>query len=149
MFDISTTLATISTTMEVAKAIKKAGTALSDAETNFKMAEIIDGLANTKGDLADLKILLIDKDIKIRELEESLKTKESLTYDGSKYIKENYDHPFCPKCYDDKNNKLIHLKYIKAHPGSNGHVSFPATPAYYSCPVCNYSTNNTKMPSSK
>ena len=146
--DITAALTNVSTAISLAKAVKDASTALDEAETKYKIAELISALSDVKSDLAQLKLETAGKDIKIKELEEALKTKESLTYDGSKYIKENYDHPFCPKCYDSEDT-LIHLKFIKASPGTSGHISFPAAPAYYWCPVCTYKANNTDMPLSK
>ncbi len=60
-------------------------------------------------ELADIKVDLIDKDEVIRELNEKLKDKSNITFDGEIYRKENdgqKEESFCPTCYDVKEIKV-------------------------------------------
>ena len=105
---ISTAIATIKTSMEIAKLIKDCSSSLDEAETKLKLAELISSLADLKMELADIKVDLIEKDESIRELNERLKEKESLSFDGKFYLKEGDNIPFCPTCWES-DKKAIHL----------------------------------------
>ena len=105
---ISTAIATIKKSMEIAKLIKDSSSSLGEAETKLKLAELISSLANLKMELADIKVNLIEKDEEIRELKNKIEEKESLIFDGKFYLKEGDNIPFCPTCWES-NKKAIHL----------------------------------------
>ncbi len=113
---ISTAIATIKTSMDIARLIKDSSSSLDEAETKLKLAELISSLADLKTELADIKVDLINKDEAIRELNERLKEKESLSFNGKFYLKEGDNIPFCPTCWES-NKKAIHLilKYHRAY----------------------------------
>jgi ribosome-associated protein YbcJ (S4-like RNA binding protein) len=100
---ISTAIATIKTSMEIAKLIKDSNSSLDEAETKLKLAELISSLADLKTELADIKVDLIDKDDEIRDLKKKLQDKSTITFDDNIYWKEidgKKEGPFCPTCFD-------------------------------------------------
>ncbi len=134
--DIATILTSVNIAKDTAIFVKDAKDSLSQADTKFKMAEIISALADTQLEIANLKIKSIEKDEKIKGLEESLNTKQQLTFDGSRYWLEGDPHPFCKQCHEESRN-LIHLvlrqeKYIAAGKKKSRPV--------YRCSTCNYMT---------
>jgi hypothetical protein len=144
--DIIGTIAALKTATTIAKGIKDSVDALDQAETRFKMAEIIMALADANTNLADIKSELIDRNLKIRDLEDKLNTEDALTFDGYKYWKDGYEHPYCPKCKDEL-NKLVHLGYCEKMPSQNSsNIYFPGRSEKYRCPSCQYSTTNVSKP---
>ena len=109
---IGTAFSHLKTSMDIAKLISDSTSSLSEAETKLKLAELISSLADLKIELADIKVDLINKDEVIRELNEKLKEKESLSFDGKLYWKENDKIPFCTVC-KEKDEKYHHLTYCK------------------------------------
>ena len=101
--EIATALAGIKTATEIAKLIKDSDATLEKAEVRFKMAELIEALADTKLQISDIKQLLVEKDESIAKLERAAAIRASLTYDAPYYWRlegEGRDGPFCQKCYD-------------------------------------------------
>ncbi len=123
---ISTAIATIKTSMEIAKLIKDSSSSLGEAETKLKLAELISSLADLKTELADIKVDLIEKDEIIRKLKLKILEKESLSFDGKLYWKEGDKTPFCPICFENE-NKFIHLRYSNSRTYGE----------FQSCKVCN------------
>ena len=113
---IGTAFSHLKTSMDIAKLISDSTSSLGEAETNMKLAELISSLADLKMELADIKVDLINKDEAIRELNERLKEKESLSFNGKFYLKEGDNIPFCPTCWES-NKKAIHLilKYYRTY----------------------------------
>jgi ribosomal protein L37AE/L43A len=112
MTDIATALASVKTAIDLAKLLKNSSTTFAEAEQKLKLAELIEALADVKMEMAEVQGLLIGKNTKISELEESLKTKALLQYEDPYYWKVNDDQkdgPFCQQCYDTE-GKLIHLQ---------------------------------------
>jgi hypothetical protein len=108
---IGTVLSSVKTVTDLAKIIKNSELSLSDAETKLQIAEMISALADVKLELADVQQQLIDRDVKIKELEESLKDKKALSYDGQLYRHDDDPVPFCPVCIE-KEDKQYHLTYM-------------------------------------
>jgi hypothetical protein len=138
--DIIGTLSAIKTATEIAKGIKDAKDSYDQAETRFKMAEIINALADAKINLADIKTELSEKERVIRDLQEQLNEKQKLVFHGEKYFAENDPIPFCATCYETK-GLLVHLRYIKKTTWQGGIV-----PERYACPDCKYCTENMYKP---
>lgn len=122
---IGTAFSHLKTSMDIAKLISDSTSSLGEAETKLKLAELISSLADLKMELADIKVDLIDKDEAIRELNERLKEKESLSFDGKFYLKEGDNIPFCPICWESS-KKSIHL-ILRNHYGYG---------KYQECEVC-------------
>ncbi len=123
---ISAAIATVKTSMDIAKAIKDSKTSLSEAETKLKIADLVITLADVKFELADVQDLLRKKDDEIRVLKEKVDEKDSLTFDGKLYWKEEDKIPFCTVCFE-KEKKLYHLTYYKRNDWTSEH---------YRCKIC-------------
>jgi hypothetical protein len=143
--DILGTLTAIKTATEIAKGIRDAKNSLDQAETQFKMAEIIGALADAKTNFADIKNELVDKDNEIRKLKDKLTIKDKMSFDGSKYWLKNDDFPYCKQCYEST-GKLLHLELSERRKVSAGNVK--RVPVYQ-CTECKNSTLNTSKPKSK
>ncbi len=72
---ITAFIGSIKTATEIAKTIKDAGTTLEQAEAKFKMAELISLLADAKIQAAEIQEVILEKDKRIKELEELFKIK--------------------------------------------------------------------------
>ncbi len=129
---IGTAFSHLKTSMDIAKLISDSTSSLDEAETKLKLAELISSLADLKMELADIKVDLIKKDEMIRDLNEKLIEKESLSFDGILYWKEGDKIPFCPICFEN-DKKNIHLTYNEGYPGS---VEYSAQEPYHNCKVC-------------
>jgi hypothetical protein len=109
---IGTLLTSVKTATDIAAAIKQSATSLAEAETKFKLAELIGALADTKLHIADIQQLLLAKDDEIRDLRQKLELKEKVKWVRPFYWVEDgdgRDGPFCPQCYDSE-HKLIRLQ---------------------------------------
>lgn len=124
---ISTLLGSIKTATEIAKFIKNSDTSIESAETKLKIAELISTLADVKFELADVQDLLRERDNKIRILEDKLKSRKSLSFDGKLYWQVDDETPFCAVCYE-RDEKHHHLTYSEAG-------GFYSSASYY-CNVC-------------
>jgi hypothetical protein len=112
MNEIATALTSIKTAIELAKILKDSSITLAEAEQKLKLAEIISALAVVKLEMADMQTLLMEKDARIRDLQECLKIKGNLVFEGRYYwlvVGDKKDGPFCQCCYDSK-EKLIRLQ---------------------------------------
>lgn len=109
---VSAAIATIKTSIDIAKVIKDSNNSLDEAERKLKIADLISSLADVKIELAEVQDLLRDKDSEIRDLKEELKEKNKMSFDGKLWWKEGDKTPFCTICYE-KDNKYLHLTYIR------------------------------------
>ena len=109
---ISTMLSSIKTATDIAKFIKESDASLEKAEFKLKLAELVSALADTKIQASEIQELLIDKDTKIKELEDRLTIRDKLEWEQPYYwlLKGNQkEGPYCQHCYDSK-AKLIRLQ---------------------------------------
>jgi hypothetical protein len=105
-------LTSIKTATEIAKLIKESNLSLENAETKFKLADLISTLADAKMQIADIQQSIIEKNDEIRSLKEQLSIKQKLKWKRPFYwINEGKgkEGPFCQLCYD-QNHKLIRLQ---------------------------------------
>jgi len=88
---------------DVAKALKVATDAIDDAHLKLQMAELISALA-------DAKIEAAESTEKIALLQKQINTKNTLEFDGAKYMRTkedgSTDGPFCPTCYDSEAKEI-------------------------------------------
>ena len=108
----STILSSVKTATEIAKLLRDSNLSIEKAEAKLKLAELVNSLADAKLELAQLQEVMLGKDRRIQELEESLNLKEKLTWRDPVYYLETKDSeegPFCPQCYDN-NQKVIRLQ---------------------------------------
>ncbi len=110
--EISAAITSIKTASELAKFIKDSSSSLQEAEMKMKLAELISELADTKISMAEIQEVILDKDTKIKELEDALNLKNNVVFERNLYWTTNDDNskdgPFCPQCYDN-NRKLIRV----------------------------------------
>lgn len=127
----STALSSLKTATEIAKYIKDCGVTLDQAEIKLKLAELTSALADTKIELAGIQELLIEKDKKIRKLEERIAIVDNVIYEDKCYwkkIDDKKDGPFCQRCFD-ADSKLIRLQ-------ENSSTLYNRTSKWYSCHQC-------------
>lgn len=140
--EIATALAGIKTATEIAKLIKDSDATLEKAEVRFKMAELIEALADTKLQISDIKQLLVEKDELIGELKRSAATRAALKYDAPYYWRiegETRDGPFCQKCYDT-DTTLIRLQkgYTRGQWTCHACKGYVEDSSYVAPPLENY-----------
>jgi len=122
---ITGALSGIKAASDIAKIIKDSGTSLESAEIKFKLAELIDALADAKIEIADFKELLFKKDDEIKDLKKAISIKQKVVWKEPYYFVidgSEEDGPFCQRCFDVETN-LIRLQ----SPYKNG---------YWECTEC-------------
>ncbi|MCI5166241.1 MAG: hypothetical protein D3903_09140 [Candidatus Electrothrix sp. GM3_4] len=135
---ISAALLSIKSATDIAKMIKDSSSSLEAAEIKYKLAELIGSLGDTKLEMANIKELVLEKDIEIKKLEKKISLKANVKWEDPYYFviseTDDKDGPYCQKCYDS-NNKLIRLQ----SPNKNG---------YWTCNECesNYQDGSYKSP---
>ncbi|EAT10887.1 hypothetical protein HF888_16480 (plasmid) [Bermanella marisrubri] len=128
--DISTTFSALSVAIDSVRRLRDVNNALSSAELNNLVADLLDSLANVKMDLAEVKSELALKDSRILKLEGELELLNETKYAHEKIFLTGDDDPFCPVCFE-RDSKLIHLR-ASIYRKSQG----------YGCPSCGYFTYN-------
>ena len=88
-------------------------TSLEAAEIKFKLAELLDSLADAKMEMANIKEMVLEKETKIQELEKQINTTKSVIWEQPYYFcvleSGEKDGPFCQNCYDST-KELIRLQ---------------------------------------
>ncbi len=113
---ISAIITSVTSATDIAKLLKESGFSLEKAEAKLKLAELIDALANVKMQVADVRILLLEKDEEIRKLQDEMKVKGNMVFESPHYWLDNGEEkegPFCQACYDNM-NKLVRLQCYKS-----------------------------------
>lgn len=109
---ITAIVSSLRTASDIAKILREAGQSFAKAELQLKLADLMTALAEARGETASVQEIILEKDGRIRELEEALKVKEALRYEAPYYwlmVDGNRDGPFCQNCYD-KDGKLVRLQ---------------------------------------
>lgn len=115
MVDMGTITAAVSgikAATDIAKLLKESSLSLDKAEQKLKLADLIGALADVKIEMANIQQLVIDREQRIKELEEELRVKAKLIYERPFYwLVEGTkkDGPICQQCYDNE-KKLIRLQ---------------------------------------
>lgn len=123
---ITAFLGSVKTATDIAKAIKDAGATLEQAEAKFKIAELISLLADAKIQAAEIQESFLEKDKRIKELEQLFNVKKRLVRHQGKYYEsdetgKHIGDPFCSNCWDSE-HKAIYLTQIQDD--------------YFVCPKC-------------
>lgn len=110
---IPTILAGLKNATDLLKLISSSSSTLEEAEVKLKIADIFGNLADARVEIADIKLLLNEKDQKIKQLEEELRVDKEIIWHDPYYLKMNSagkkDGPYCQSCFD-KDKKLIRLQ---------------------------------------
>lgn len=108
--EISAALASIKFAREMAGFYRGVEKTIDQAEFKLKIADIVDALTDAREKIADVQGLVIEKDERIRGLEEALKFQGELQYEEPVYWQykdgAKIDGPFCPKCWDDERKTI-------------------------------------------
>lgn len=109
---ITAALTGLKTATDIARMIGESSATLEDAEFKFKLAELLEALANARAEVAEVKSEMLEKERIITDLRSQLELAKNIVWDSPYYwIKENgeQDGPYCQKCYDS-DGKLIRLQ---------------------------------------
>jgi hypothetical protein len=107
---------TLTGAINVVKLLKEANTRFVEAEYKSKLADVYTGLSDAKMHVADLEVLLSEKDQTIRELKEQLTIKATIVWEEPHYWtldSDKKDGPFCQTCWD-RDKKLIRIQVMGA-----------------------------------
>ena len=92
-------VASVKAAWELAKAVKASADAIDDAQMKLQVAELI-------GALADARIQAAESSELISSLQQQLKSKLEMKFNGTVYYKvsesDEQEGPWCPTCYDAK-----------------------------------------------
>lgn len=108
----SSALASIQSATEIAKLLKESKDSLEQAEVRFKLAELMNALADARMQMADVKEALAHKEQEISSLRDELRKRDDVIWDNPYYwcvIEDKKEGPFCQKCYDES-QRLIRLQ---------------------------------------
>jgi len=105
MTDIATIMTSLSTAGSVAKSLLDIKSISNSAEARLAIAELQNAIADSRGEVADLKNDLVIKDDMIRTLKEKLSKGAKLVRHNEMYFDEDADgqpigDPYCPRCLE-------------------------------------------------
>jgi len=111
---IQAALASIKTASEIARLIRSADHSLETADHKMRLAELMEALAEAKIQIAGIQDVVLEKDRRIRTLEQAADISTRLRYQAPFYWLlplegDQADGPFCQQC-QDKDGKLIRLQ---------------------------------------
>jgi hypothetical protein len=132
MADIVSGLAALKTAFDLAKEIKNATSAYTDAEMRLKFSELYSALSEAKIELADAQLEMHELKKQISELQSKINASDDLDFRDSVYwrttaIDGKPNGPFCPKCYEGPLKKLSSMSPV------DGHFRFAGR---YKCNTC-------------
>jgi hypothetical protein len=107
---ITATLAGVKHAIDIVRFLGESTTSLEQAEQKFKLAELTQSLAETMMQLAHIQIALIEKDQKIKEIEEAFQSKDLIIRVKDGYYEKDQDghaigDPYCMHCWEGKHKK--------------------------------------------
>ena len=111
--EINLIIQSLSGASGIAKGLVAADSAMDKAELKFKVAELMQTLAEVTSATAQIKVNLVEKEDLIRELQNKLRIKETLVRENGVYYKKNKDgrasgEAICSKCWD-VHQLLVHI----------------------------------------
>lgn len=104
---------------EIAKAVKASTDAVDDAQIKLQVAELISALA-------DARIQESENAELISSLQQQLKSKEEMKFNGAVYYKTKDDEregPWCPTCYDARGLEIRLQNHPSEAFGTNWHCA--------------------------
>jgi hypothetical protein len=111
---ISSLVSSLKLATDITKLIRESDVSVERAETKLKFAALIEALAEAKITTADVKQEILDRDVKIIQLQAVIDTKSSLTWKQPYYYSADEsltEQRYCQKCFDSK-NKLSRLHTV-------------------------------------
>lgn len=110
--EIQAPLASIKTATDIVQLIRSAELSLKEAGHKMQLADLIGALAEAKINAAEIQELILEKDRRIRELEQVADIANRLKYEAPHYWLvdgQRRDGPFCQQWWDN-DRKLIRLQ---------------------------------------
>lgn len=106
MTDISAILTSISTAIQIAKDLREADNAIERAELRLKLSEVVNGLADAKLAIAEMRDEIYSRELQINELQLALEFKAKLVRHGDAYYETGAQgqatgSPYCLRCFDN------------------------------------------------
>jgi hypothetical protein len=89
ILQITSAIVGIKNAIDIAKAIKDSGASLEKAEINFKIAELINALADAKIGIATIQEAMAEKDSEIKRLKTELETRGNMIWEPPYYFLKN------------------------------------------------------------
>ncbi|WP_019105725.1 hypothetical protein [Pantoea ananatis] len=125
MTDIVSGLAALKTAFDLAKDLKNASSAYTDAEIRLKISDLYTALSEAKIELADAQLEMHQLKQEISSLQEKLNASDELDFRDSVYwrktpIEGKPNGPFCPKCYEGPGKKLSSMSKVNGRFSSFG-----------------------------
>jgi len=113
---VTTAISSVKAALEIAKLICDMDKSISDAEWKLKIADLMSNLAESQVSLYEIKLLLVEKDNEIRELNDLLRNKGKVAKDGDSYFEVDNSgnlvgSAYCMKCYETQ-NMLVHTAQV-------------------------------------
>lgn len=117
MTDIVSGLAALKTAFDLAKDLKNASSAYTDAEIRLKVSDLYSALSEAKIQLADAQLEMHDLRRQISELQDKINASDDLEYRDAVYwrkepIEGKPNGPFCPNCYEGPQKKLSTMSLV-------------------------------------
>ncbi|HCB1436113.1 TPA: hypothetical protein ACW7QV_004058 [Citrobacter braakii] len=117
MADIFAGLTAFKTAFDLAKDLKNAAGAYTDAEMRLKFSELYIALSEAKIELADAQIEMHELKQKVEELQKKLDASDELIFRDAVYWRANEiegkpNGPFCPKCYESSAKKMSSMSPV-------------------------------------
>ncbi len=111
-FAIGAALNGIKIAVDIAKALRNSDLSLEKAEMKFKIAELLEAIADAKINIADVKDIIETRENEINELKKAFEVKENVTRKGNYYVLESDPegeiNKYCLTCWDYE-RKLVSL----------------------------------------
>jgi len=112
---VSGVLSSIKIATDIAKLIRESYSSLEEADQKFKLAELVDSLADAKLQVAEIKEEIIEKGSIIRQLKQELEDANdfeeklsNLVFESPFYVNNDTEELFCSRCIEG-DKKAIHL----------------------------------------
>lgn len=110
---IAAALSSLKTAIDIANLLRSSDTSLEAAEMKLRLADLLGNLADVKMTVIDLQDLLREQDGRIAELNEALETKGDVVLRGEAYFLEGKTGadagPYCVRCWqvDHKLRRVV------------------------------------------
>jgi hypothetical protein len=120
---ITAALAGIKHATDLVRLLRESNTSLEQAEQKFKLADLIETLAETRMRLAEIQEVLLEKDQKIKDLEDAFQSNSSLIKVNDAYYEVDLlgvtsGEAYCMHCWE-ANHKKYHLHHFHTNATQN------------------------------
>ncbi|MCE3106952.1 hypothetical protein ACVST0_18110 [Yersinia enterocolitica] len=133
---ISAGIESVKLALNIAKDLKTATAAYTEAETRLKLSELYINLSDARISLADAQEEIHDLKNQIRELNEKLNSSDELEYKNGLYYRKveisgKPNGPFCPKCYEGVQKKMATVHTVSGPFATFGNYKCTSCDSFY------------------